>query len=565
MNKIILFLQSWLKEINPWKNIRILHTNIKDDIIAGITVAIIALPLALAFGEISQLGPEAGIWSGVVGGIIGGLFGGCLVGVSGPTAPMASQMAAFMTFFVIGTTADPDLVAAFSIIFLSGLILVFFSFLRVSRFIHFIPYPVISGFMCGIGTIIVLTQINPFFGLESENNIYEILTNFGFIIKNYKIETLYVSIPSLAILLSWETLQKRYKYLVGIPSPFIALIVGSCIAYFMNLTIPYIGDKMNNIESGNIFTIYIPDFIRFREFIFPALVLAGLAIIDSLLSCKVADNMTGIRHSSDRETFGQGMANMGAGLFGGISTATATTQTVGNIEFGAKTPLATIVKGITLLAILYGLGFMVKSIPNACLAAILFKLGIDILDYRILPYLKKIPSSDLFIFIIAFLVTVFKNIMLAVAIGLVVAILIAFKKIYLTFSSINKHKIIKYENSDFYDGDSKKTDKFHVSVLQPYGPLFFGTTESLILLHSTLPTHNILIVDMKNVTSIDLTGIYILEDFLNNAKGKDIKFFIANCKSDIKNKIDLLIPNKNLRETNFVNSKKEILAHIADV
>ena len=153
---LIVFIKNFFKEINPWQNIKVLHTNLKNDIIAGIMVAIIALPLGLAFGEISQLGPEAGIWSAVVGGVIGGLFGGSMVGVSGPTAPMASQIAVIMSSFVIGTTNQPDLVAAFSIIFLSGLVLIGISIMKISRFIHYIPYSVIAGVMCGIGMIIIL-------------------------------------------------------------------------------------------------------------------------------------------------------------------------------------------------------------------------------------------------------------------------------------------------------------------------------------------------------------------------------------------------------------------------
>ena len=166
MMSLIAFIKNSLKEINPWQNIVSLHTNIRVDILAGITVAIIALPLALAFGEISQLGPIAGIWGAIAGGIVGGLFGGCMVGVSGPTAPKAAQIATFMSFFVIGTTNEPDLVAAFSIIFLSGIILIIISMLKISRFIHYIPYPVVAGFMCGIGIIVILSQINAFVGLE---------------------------------------------------------------------------------------------------------------------------------------------------------------------------------------------------------------------------------------------------------------------------------------------------------------------------------------------------------------------------------------------------------------
>ena len=147
-------------------------------------VSIIVLPLALAFGEISQLGPKAGILGAVIGGIVGGLFGGCVVGVSGPTAPLASQIALFMSAFVIGTTNKPDLTAAFSIIFLSGLILVLISFFKISKFINYIPYPVIAGFMCGIGIIVTLSQINPFFGIETEKNIYNIFRDFSYTIQN---------------------------------------------------------------------------------------------------------------------------------------------------------------------------------------------------------------------------------------------------------------------------------------------------------------------------------------------------------------------------------------------
>ena len=365
----IAFISSGLKEISPWENIKSLNTNIKGDILAGVTVGIIALPLALAFGEISQLGPVAGIWGAIAGGVVGGLFGGCMVGVSGPTAPKAAQIAAFMGVFVIGTTNEPDLVAAFSIIFLSGLILVAISMLRISRYIHYTPYPVVAGFMCGIGVIVIITQINAFVGLEAEKTIHDVFKNFAYTIQNINIEALYVAIPSLLILFLWRFLEQKLKFIENIPAPLISLIVGTSIAYFMKLKIPYIGDKMGGANEAQIFSFYIPDLTRISEFMGPALALAGLAVLDSLLSCIVADNMTRTRHSSDRETFGQGMANMAAGLLGGVTTATATMRTVANIKFGGKTPLASIIHGLTLLAILSGLGFLVAAIPAACLEA----------------------------------------------------------------------------------------------------------------------------------------------------------------------------------------------------
>ena len=422
MKRILFFLKSSLEEIDPRSNFISLSTNVKGDILAGITVGIIALPLALAFGEISQLGPIAGIWGAIAGGLIGGLFGGCLVGVSGPTAPKAAQIAAFMSFFVIGELNNPDLVAAFSIIFLSGLILVGISLLKISRFIHYTPYPVIAGFMCGIGAIVILTQINAFVGLGAEANLHNVVLNIKYTFQNYNSDALIVSIPCLITLFTWSRITKKIVRLATIPSPLAALILGTSIAYIMNLNIPYIGDKMGSATDGRIFSFYIPDFSRLTEFFLPALALAALAVLDSLLSCKVADNLTSTRHSSDRETFGQGMANMVAGLFGGVTTATATMRTVANIKFGAKTPLASIVHGLTLLAILLGLGSFVAIIPTACLAAILFKVGIEIMDYRIIPVLKKLPISDLLVFMIVLLVTVFEDLMVAIAIGTIFAL-----------------------------------------------------------------------------------------------------------------------------------------------
>ena len=560
MKRILFFLKSSLEEIDPRSNFISLSTNVKGDILAGITVGIIALPLALAFGEISQLGPIAGIWGAIAGGLIGGLFGGCLVGVSGPTAPKAAQIAAFMSFFVIGELNNPDLVAAFSIIFLSGLILVGISLLKISRFIHYTPYPVIAGFMCGIGVIVILTQINAFVGLGAEANLHNVVLNIKYTFQNYNSDALIVSIPCLITLFMWSRITKKIVRLATIPSPLAALILGTSIAYIMNLNIPYIGDKMGSATDGRIFSFYIPDFSRFTEFFLPALALAALAVLDSLLSCKVADNLTSTRHSSDRETFGQGMANMVAGLFGGVTTATATMRTVANIKFGAKTPLASIVHGLTLLAILLGLGSFVAIIPTACLAAILFKVGIEIMDYRIIPVLKKLPISDLLVFMIVLLITVFEDLMVAIAIGTIFAL----------FSSrYELRSIFNFNSSDLVGGlngtefapknlDLNQLDKLPVKILRPQESLFFGTIEPMIEAYSATDEHEILIVDLSNVLMIDLTGAYALEDLINNTMKKNTEVLITGMDPKIEKTLVGLNFVKNIGIDNFKSSKELI-------
>ena len=561
--KIISYFKDVLNELSPKANVISLSKNIKGDIIAGITVGIIALPLALAFGEISQLGPIAGVWGAIAGGIIGGLFGGCLVGVSGPTAPKAAQIAAYMSLFVIGNTNNPDLVAAFSIIFLSGLILVLISFARVSHFIHYTPYPVVAGFMCGIGVIVILTQLNAFVGLDVKKNIKDVIINLSDTINSANIEALYVSIPSLIILFLWPFFSKTISVLRKIPAPLTALVVGTSIAQIFNLDIPYIGDKMTNESANEIFSIYIPDLSRFIEFIAPAFALAGLAVLDSLLSCKVADNITGERHSSDRETFGQGMANMAAGLFGGVTTATATMRTVANIKFGGKTPLASIVHGLTLLAILLGLGSLVAKIPAACLAAILFKVGIEILDYRIMPLINKLPLKDLIIFCTVLFVTVYEDLMIAIAIGIIFAVLSSLKDLKSIFRERGNYQFLNIRNFDYEKGlELKSANDSLINVLSPSGPLFFGSVEKLIKSFNQIPSESNVIIDMRNITNIDLTGVFGLEDLIKLSQNQNRKVIITNMDENIKRSFNDLRAIENIGLANLCESTKEAVQKI---
>lgn len=551
----ISYIKAVLNEISPRTNIASLSKNIKGDIVAGITVGIIALPLALAFGEISQLGPIAGVWGAIAGGIVGGFFGGCLVGVSGPTAPKAAQIAAYMSFFVIGSTNDPDLVAAFSIIFLSGIILVIISFARISHFIHYTPYPVVAGFMCGIGVIVILTQLNAFVGLEVKKSIHDVIINLSNTINNANIEALYVSLPSLAILFLWPFLGKKYSILNKIPAPLTALLVGTCVAQIFNLDIPYIGDKMDNTDANQIFSIYIPDLSRTISFLSPAFALAALAVLDSLLSCKVADNITGKRHSSDRETFGQGMANIAAGLLGGVTTATATMRTVANIKFGGKTPLASIVHGLTLMAVLLGLGFLVAKIPTACLAAILFKVGIEILDYRIIPVINKLPTKDLIIFCMVLFITVYEDLMVAITIGVIFAVLSSIKDLKNIFKEKNVFAFVDFSDSDYAEGlDTNEMNHSNIKILKLKGSLFFGSVEKLIKSFNRIPNDNPVIIDMKKVPNVDLSGVFGLEDLIKLSQSQNRNVAITNANEEIRNNLIALkfienIGSENIGET----------------
>ncbi len=517
------FLRS-LHEINPWPNIRIMHTNILQDILAGIVVAIIALPLALAFGVGSGLGAITGLYGAICGGIIGGIFGGSRIGVSGPTGPKMAQLAMIMVGYRLAS-GEPDLNVAFTMIFFSGIILVVIAFLGISRMIYFVPYSVVGGFMCGIGVIVMILEFDSFMGLPSPHTVMEGVHDIPRAIMNAHPDALAISIPTLAILFFWPRITKWIKVLKHVPSPLVALLLGTGIANFWHLPVNYISDIPTGLPE-----LYWPDWSRFGELFWPSASLAGLAVFDSLLTCIVADNLTGEKHSSDRETFGQGLANCAAGLVGGLTTATATMRTVANLQAGGKTPLAAVVHGLVLLALVLGLGPYAEKIPLACLAAILFKVGIDILDYRILPILHRLPLTDMLVFWTVFVVTIVEDLLVAMGVG----VLLAFVRFVYEVSRVYQPKICYLEEfSEQYLQELGEDHKKKIKVLEPAGPLFFGNVKELEQVYDESGAHEILIIKLRKVTMLDLSGAYALEDLIQKARNRGITVWLCNAPPQV--------------------------------
>ncbi len=506
-------LKTSLHEINPWNNIKIMHTNIGQDILAGMVVAIIALPLALAFGVGSGLGAITGLWGAIAGGIIGGLFGGCRFGVSGPTGPKMAQLAMIMVGFRLAS-GEPDLSAAFAIIFFSGVILITISLMGISKLIYFVPYSVVAGFMCGIGVIVMILEFDSFFGYPAPHSVMDGLYDIPNAIMHYKSQALMVSIPTLAILFIWPRIAKMMPKLEIVPAPLLALLAGTTIANMGNFNIEYIGTIPTGFPD-----LYWPDWSKFGDYFAPAAGLAGLAVFDSLLTCIVADNMTGEKHSSDRESFGQGLANCAAGLVGGLTTATATMRTVANIQSGGKTPLSAVVHGLVLLALVLGLGPYAEHIPMACLAAILFKVGIDILDYRILPVLHRLPLTDMIVFWTVLIITIVEDLLVAMAVG----IILAFFRFVLEMSRVYKSNLT-YLEDDITEDLLGEELKHTVKILRPRGPLFFGAVKQMEETYAEAEPHETLIIKLAEVSMIDLSGAYALEDLVDSAKknGKNV-------------------------------------------
>ena len=254
---------------------------------------------------------------------------------------------------------------------------------------------------------------------------------------------------------------------------------------------------------------------------------------------------------------------MAAGLFGGVTTATATMRTVANIKFGGKTPLASIVHGLTLLAILLGLGSLVAKIPAACLAAILFKVGIEILDYRIMPLINKLPLKDLIIFCTVLFVTVYEDLMIAIAIGIVFAVLSSLKDLKSVFKERGDYQYLNISDSDYSIGLKLKSANGNIiNVLSPSGPLFFGSVEKLIKSYNQIPSESNVIIDMKNITNIDLTGVFGLEDLIKLSQNQNRKVIIANMDENIKRSFNDLRAIENIGFENLCESTKEAVQKI---
>ena len=377
-------------------------SNLRGDFFGGLTAAVVALPLALAFGVASGLGPLPGLYGAIIVGFFAALFGGTSTQISGPTGPMTVVIASIFLHF------DRNLEIVFFIISLSGLMQVLVGCTNLGTYVKTIPDSVVTGFMSGIGIIIICLQIPVLLGLGSEGNVISSLLKLQYI-SNYKIDSLIIGLTGLLIMVFVSKKIDSY-----IPRPVIALIAGSLLAsfYFTNQTL--IGYIPSGIPS---FSIYIPTLVELPEIIFYAAMLASLGVIDSLLTSIVADNMTNTNHMPNKESIGQGIGNFFSGLLGGLAGAGATMRTVINIQSGGKTPFSGLLHSVVLIMILMFFGSYAGMIPLAILASILLKVGYDIIDWNFVYSIKSKSKIDIFIALAVILMIVFINLIIAILVG----------------------------------------------------------------------------------------------------------------------------------------------------
>lgn len=462
------------------------------NIYGGVVAAIIALPLAIAFGIASGLGPAAGLYGAIFLGFFASLFGGTKTQISGPTGPMT-----VVAVTVIAGLA-PNLALVFATFFLAGAFQIAFGLLKFGQFVKYIPYPVISGFMNGIGMIIILLQINVALGFDVQSSTLKAL---------FSLPQALVHIDYTSLILTTLTLMIVFytpsKISAKFPATLIALIVLSLVAYIFSLDVAYVSDIPNSLPEFMLPSFSV-DHISFM--VTSALTLALLGTIDTLLTSLVADSITKDKHNSNKELVGQGIGNMIASLFGGLPGAGATMRTVVNIKNGATGRSSGMIHSVILLLILLVLSPLATAIPMPVLAGILIKVGFDILDYRMLKQLRIAPRNDLSVMAVVLFLTVFVDLIVAVFVGIILASMLIIQRL----TQQTKVEISNDDIGEKYDDRVLAGGK--IRIINIKGAFFFGSTSQIIDSVSEVFDVQNVVIDCSHISFMDLSAVYALSD-----------------------------------------------------
>ena len=515
--------------------------NLKGDIFGGITAGIVALPLALAFGVQSGLGASAGLYGAMILGLFAAIFGGTNTQISGPTGPMTVVSA---TVVSIAVSRIGNIDEAWGIIiltfFLAGAFQIVFGMLKIGKYIKYIPYPVLSGFMSGIGIIIIVFQLFPVLGLASPGKIVEVFAQLPDAISNRN---------NISVLLAAGTVFIIYvfpRFTKLVPSTLVALLIISLLSFLFAYQTPLIGEMPAGLPSLKIASLAQLKLSDIGLAFLPALTLAGLGSIDTLLTSVVADNITRTKHNSNKELIGQGIGNMASSLFGGIPGAGATMRTVINVKSGGTSKLSGVIHALLLMLIVLGLGRFVAYIPLAALAGILISVGIGIIDTRGLRNIFHISRSDALILITVLTLTVFVDLLQAVGIGMVIASLIFMRKASdMVEANTSLTKVDRYDREVAWEDEANlPLNRDHVYIKRFDGPIFFGVAAKVLERVNKIPADaEVIIFRMKKVPFIDQSGLYALEEVIKEMQKMGIVVVLTMIQAQ---------PLSLLRKTKFI-------------
>jgi len=494
--------------------------NIKGDFFGGITAGIVALPLALAFGiqafggiddpSAAPIGALAGLVGATLLGFFAALLGGTHSQISGPTGPMTVITASLVS--AAWTTSSGNFSAVLIAMAMAGLFCglfqILFGIIRIGKYVRYIPYPVLSGFMSGIGVIIILQQIYPLIGKKSPVSTFDMIINFPAACKKVPATLVALIVMTIvSILCSFDAALTIGDIPAGLPMPFF-LKDGIDLASI---------DWWQTIEAS----------------VIPGLTLAGLGSIDTLLTSVVADNITKTKHDSNRELIGQGVGNAISGMFCGIAGAGATMRTVVNVKSGGRTQISGMVHAVFLLAILLGLGSLVKYVPLSVLAGILITVGWGIIDFRGFRDLTHIPKADAFVLIVVFLMTVFVDLLTAVGIGMVIAAVLFMKRAGDLAEKQYEGGILSegFDKNTPWEDEADVTEdmKQHIYIQRLGGPVFFASITGFNKVMNEVPTNDIttVVIRMNRVTLMDQSGAYAMETAIKDLQARGIEVLMT--------------------------------------
>lgn len=511
--------------------------NLRGDVFGGVTAAIVSLPLALAFGVASGVGPLGGLYGAVCVGFFAALFGGTPTLISEPTGPMT----VVMTAIVAGLTAsNPDngLAMAFTVVMLAGLFQIVFGICKLGKYVTLMPYSVISGFMSGIGVILIILQIAPFLGQAApKGGVLGTFLSIPELIANVNPPEAILGALTLAIIFF---MPKKIKKLV--PPQLIALIVGTVISLtvFGNADIRRIGEIPVGLPP-----LHLPTFSagQLTVMLVDGVMLGMLGCIDTLLTAVVADSLTRTEHNSNKELIGQGIGNIVSGICGGLPGAGATMGTVVNIQTGATSAVSGLTRALVLLVVVLGAARLTQPIPMAVLAGIALKVGIDILDWSFLKRSHKISIKGSLIMYGVLLLTVFVDLIVAVGIGVFIANILTINQLSeMQSSEVKLISDLDDDSASLSDEHKRLLDKGQGRVLLfcLSGPMIFGLSKAIAREHNAMKDADALVVDLAEVPSMGVTASLAIENAIRDAHDKGLEVYLVGASAKIQRRFQKL-------------------------
>ncbi|KPM00311.1 sodium-independent anion transporter [Vibrio splendidus] len=512
---------------------RFADISLKGDMFGGVTTAIISLPLALAFGVASGAGAEAGLWGAIMVGLFAALFGGSSSLISEPTGPMTVIMTAVMTSMV-AKYPETGMAMTFTVVMMAGAFQILLGTLKLGKYVTLMPYSVISGFMSGIGVILIILQLSPLLGHAAPSGgVMGTLSALPDTLAHLKISELFLGALTLGILFGFPAKYRKY-----VPAQLVALVAVTLLSViiFDTDSIRRIGEIPAGLPSLVIPTISSE---QFTTMVIDALVLGTLGCIDTLLTAVIGDSLTRKEHDSDKELRGQGIANMISGLFGALPGAGATMGTVTNIQVGARSPLSGVIRALVLALVVLVAGGLTEPIPMAVLAGIAMYVGFNILDWSFIQRAHKVSYAGMGVMYGVMLLTVFVDLIIAVGLGVFISNILIIER--LSREQARQVKAISDGDDEddipLTDSERQLLDSANGKVLFFYlsGPMIFSVSKAISRQHSSISDYEAMILDLTDVPMIDVTVGLALENAIKDALD-------AQCE------VYLLCPNENTRQ-----------------